>query len=194
MSWGPLGKASLALPAAPGVTSREGRARSPAPAACQRRRPATRSCNSALRLRCAGRCPYRGVCLAKGKPGKTTTKALFFFLFLIPFLSSETFQGRLGPPAPRGLEGPRREEAEWWRPAVGSLPREHKPLPPLPEGQGGGRPCPRVRRRHSRPARRPPPRPRRGRLARQSDGGFLGVAEQHHQRHLKIHLLLAASA
>lgn len=32
------------------------------------------------------------------------------------------------------------------------------------------------------------------RPVRQSDGVFLGVAEQNRQRHLKIHLLLAASA
>lgn len=75
--WGPLGRAGLALPAAPcsaapGVTSREGRDRSPAPAACQRRRPAPRSRNSAPRLRRAGRCPSPGARLAKGK---TATKA-----------------------------------------------------------------------------------------------------------------------
>lgn len=61
---GPLGKAGLALPAAPcpaapGITSSDGRARSPAPAACQRRRrrPTSLSLNSAPRLRHAGSCP-----------------------------------------------------------------------------------------------------------------------------------------
>lgn len=61
---GPLGKAGLALPAAPcpaapGITSSDGRARSPAPAACQRRRrrPTSLSHNSAPRLRYAGSWP-----------------------------------------------------------------------------------------------------------------------------------------
>lgn len=85
--WGPLGKAGLALPAAPcpaapGITSSHGRARSPAPAACQRRRrrPASLSHNSAPRLRQTGRCPLPEPVLTMVKVPR---EPLFIFCFLL---------------------------------------------------------------------------------------------------------------
>lgn len=100
-SWGPLGKAGLALPAAPcpaapGITSSDGRAPSPEPAACQRRRrrPASLSHNSAPRLRSADRCPPPEPVLTMVKVPR---EPLLIFFSPSPGASQ-------GSPATRGLQ------------------------------------------------------------------------------------------